>query len=238
MSLPTGPQLVVRTDPGLVWRVGFRPSPWAWADWSYAESGRFGGRWDDLSGNFRTIYAGQTLLACLLEVLAKYRPDPDLAAELDAIDEDPVDAAAHPTPQAGTVDYSWLDERIASNATLAGSYCASTAAETIATLRPIFLKQTIITGADDFDAATLKDPRQRDLTRSVATWLYQCVEPVVDGIEFASRHGDELALWAVFERPEDDAVSRLLSETKDMPLTPDADEIREAFRLHRLRWAG
>lgn len=79
-----------------MWRVGHRPDPWAWALWKYAVRGRFGGRWDDPDGTFRTVYAGESLLACLLEVLACFRPDTALSAELDAIEDN--GSAKDPTP--------------------------------------------------------------------------------------------------------------------------------------------
>ena len=82
-----------------VWRVGHSPDPWAWTPWQYAHAGRFGGRWDDPDGRWRTQYAGHSTLACYLEVLAVFQPDPTLAAELDAITEDP--AAATASPPAG-----------------------------------------------------------------------------------------------------------------------------------------
>jgi len=74
VATPTG-SLAASVDPGRVWRVGYRPDPWAWTPWQYAgETGCFPGRWDDPRGWFRTIYAGRELLACLLEVLARFRP--------------------------------------------------------------------------------------------------------------------------------------------------------------------
>src|SRR3546814_3536883 len=83
------PQLVVVDAAEEVWRVGFKPEPWAWSGWEWAGAdGRFHGRWDDRPGNFRTVYAGSTLLACLLEVLAGFRPDLTLALELGDIVED------------------------------------------------------------------------------------------------------------------------------------------------------
>ena len=86
-----------------VWRIGFRPDPWAWSGWEWAANGRFRGLWDDLHGNFRTIYAGSSLKACLLEVLAGFRADARLAAELDEIVEDDEDAVLHPTLSPGEV---------------------------------------------------------------------------------------------------------------------------------------
>lgn len=54
-----------------VWRVGRAPDPWAWVDRQFAGHNR----WDDINGVFRTIYAGDTLFTCFVEVLAYARPD-------------------------------------------------------------------------------------------------------------------------------------------------------------------
>uniref|UniRef100_UPI00404B39B8 RES domain-containing protein n=1 Tax=Georgenia sp. M64 TaxID=3120520 RepID=UPI00404B39B8 len=51
-----------------VWRVGYAPDPWTWTPWQYAEAGRFSGRWDDPHGIWRSVYVGQSALACYLEV--------------------------------------------------------------------------------------------------------------------------------------------------------------------------
>jgi hypothetical protein len=81
-------------------RVGYQHDPWAWTPWEYAGAdGRFHGRWDDPNGTWRTIYVGSTALACYLEVLARFRPDPVLVAELAGIDRN--DADAFPTAPAG-----------------------------------------------------------------------------------------------------------------------------------------
>lgn len=119
------PQLVVIDAAETVWRVGFKPDPWAWSGWEWAAAdGRFHGRWDDRQGNFRTIYAASSLLACLVELLADFRPDPTLALELDDIVEDAKDAEGYPTAPAGEVPYSWLEPRSAASATLTGRFCA------------------------------------------------------------------------------------------------------------------
>lgn len=103
-----GRAVAVEVDPGQVWRVGYRPTPWAWTPWRYATHGRFDGRWDDPAGEFRTVYAGHSLYGCLLEVLARFRPDLPTVAALEAVDEDPADAAEHPTVTAGVLDRAWL----------------------------------------------------------------------------------------------------------------------------------
>ena len=68
-----------------VWRVGYCPQPWACVGWGWASEGRFPGRWDDAEGNFRTVYAGSSLLGCLLELLADFRADPLLEVDLGEI---------------------------------------------------------------------------------------------------------------------------------------------------------
>jgi|TARA_Y100000815_G_scaffold266845_2_gene285546 hypothetical protein len=230
------PQLVVVDAAETVWRVGFKPEPWAWSGWEWAGAdGRFHGRWDDRQGNFRTIYAGSTLLACLLEVLAGFRPDPTLALELDDIEEDDEDAAMHPTGRAGEISYSWLEPRSAASATLTGRFCAVTAAESIAALRPQFVALAHLLNLHDFDAAALKDGRPRALTQSVATYLHATTE--LDGVTFASRHGDDLPLWAVFERAEDPAISRTLDAIEHHALSPEHPDVQEAFRILGLSWA-
>src|SRR5690606_6413822 len=106
---------------------------------------------------------------------------------------------------AGEVPYSWLEPRSAASATLTGSFCAVTATESISFLRPQFVALAHQLSLHDFDAAALKDGRPRELTQSVATYLHATT--MLDGVTFASRHGDDLKLWAVFERAEDPAIS-------------------------------
>lgn len=90
----TPPELEITHDPGTVWRIGFAPDPWEWSDWKYTQDdGRFGGRWDDQLGQFRTTYAAESLFACLVELLAKLSPSPGLDDIVMAID-DPDDQAS------------------------------------------------------------------------------------------------------------------------------------------------
>jgi hypothetical protein len=223
------------------WRVGYRPEPWAWPSWLYATNGRFAGRWDDADGNFRTIYAGTRLLSCLLEVLACFRPDPDLAAQLKDIvdhdDNDPNegDASVFPTAPAGVVPHTWLHPRTAAFVQLDGSYAAVTNAESVASLRPVFLRRAHELGLDDFDTAALKEAQPRALTQQVATYVYESTD--LDGVQFLSRHGDDHTLWAIFERPGDPHISPHLHDPNHHDITPDMPEILEAFRIHRLVWA-
>lgn len=226
--------LAILTGSGTVWRIGFRPEPWAWSGWEWATHGRFPGRWDDLHGNFRTVYAGSTLQACLLEVLAGFRADPRIAAELEDIVEDDEDRVLYPTLPPGEVPREWLDTRAATRAELSGSYCAITSSKTISALHPHFIKMALGLGLADFDAAALKDARPRKLTQAVASLLYETTP--VDGLTFGSRHGDDLQLWAIFERPGDPAISPRLERPLIVELHHNALDIEEAFGILGLRW--
>jgi hypothetical protein len=227
-------ELAVATSQGRVWRIGFSPYPWAWSGWEWATNGRFPGRWDDLQGNFRTVYAGSSLLACLLEVLAGFRRDARLAAELDDIVEDAEDSVLHPTIAPGQVPREWLDARAATSAELAGNYCAVTDSASIAILYPHFIGTALRLGLADLDAAALKDARPRELTQAVATWIYETTD--LHGVTFASRHGDDLQLWAVFERPGDGLLSAQLQDIEIEDLHHKTEAVEHAFRMLDLSW--
>ncbi|WP_434317513.1 RES family NAD+ phosphorylase [Leifsonia sp. P73] len=224
-----------------VWRVGYRPDPWAWADWRYSnDEGRFNGRWDDQSAEFRTIYTGETLLACLLEVLAQFRPDPETDAELDEIEDPDGDVELFPDAPSGTVGYGWLDERFAGRADQMGWYCYITHSESLAAVQAGFPFARFKLTPVQLDTSILKDARQRDLTRSIARWIFEQRDEnqndLVDGIQFTSRFGDEYRMWAVFEHAADGETSERLGNAETFELRHETPEIAEAFRLHRLRW--
>lgn len=228
-----------------VWRVGYRPEPWEWADWRWAgPGGRFAGRWDALDGGlYRTIYAGNSLFACLVELLAPLRPDPQLLAEMEQIDVDPADQAEHPTVPAGSLDVDdWTRQRLASSAQLDGRFCVITAVATLSALRPRFhAMATSEFGLHDLDASALKDARPRKLTQAISQDLWKARSSdgtdACDGIQFLSRHGDDLVLWAIFERNGDAQISTHISDIDHLQLTRHNSELMEAvsfLELHLL----
>lgn len=216
------------------WRVGYRPEPLAWSGWEHATNGVFPGRWDDPDGRFRTMYVAESLLGCLLEVLAHARKEAYMEAALDDIDEAAEDAEEFPTLRPGQVHQGWLEPRCIAKAALYGSYCRVSASESIAELYPVFIAATLKEGHDDFDAALLKNAGARKITRAVAAHLY--LQPGIDGVEFTSRHGDEARMWAVFEQPHDPAISGHLTKLAEFSLEPDDPDLLEAFRLLGLEW--
>jgi hypothetical protein len=53
---------------------------------------------------------------------------------------------------------------------------------------------------------------------------------------FASRFGDELALWAIYEQPgEDDTGSYTLSQVAAIGVGPDTPELIEGTHIHALQ---
>ncbi|MHB1172994.1 MAG: hypothetical protein ACYCZY_11005 [Lacisediminihabitans sp.] len=147
------------------------------------------------------------------------------------------------TPEyaSGAVNYDWLDKRQAGHAEQDGRYCFVTHSTSVALLRDEFPLERYGVRERDFDASLLKDAAPRALTRSIARWLYLQRDDVhgdlVDGIEFRSRHGDELRMWAIFERADDGPVSSRLQSRVSAPLTSETEDLQRAFALHHLSWA-
>jgi hypothetical protein len=234
------PTLELTGEPGQVWRVGHMPDPWAWTDWRHAD-GRFNGRWDDQLAEFRTLYTGRSLLACLLEVLAPFRPEPVTEAELDEIEDPDSEVALAPDAAPGTVGYKWLEDHAAGTARQDGRYCFVTHSRSIAAVQAGFPFAKFDLPAQLLDASFLKDGGQRDLTRSIAHWLYDLRDSeqndLVDGVEFRSRYGDDLGMWAVFERPSDERTSQRIRDEEIRALHAEDPEMQQAFKLHGLRWS-
>lgn len=233
-------EIVVREHTATtVHRVGFAPTPWRWTDWIYAMDGRFDGRWDDPGGSWRTLYVGETRLACLLELLARFRPSTRVAEEIADIVVDGEEE--FPTIAAGTIPIAWCGPRRSGTAEMTGSFAVPGHHRSIAALRTQFRMRALGLGLEDLDTAAIRDARPRALTREISAWLYQVrAEGIAefDGIEFASRHGDDLALWAIYERASDtDTSARLTPRFDDADIDPEDLELARAMELLGLRWA-
>ena len=221
---------------GLVFRVGYSPDPWAWAPWEYAP---FTGRWDDPEALFRTIYAASSAEACFIEILAQFRPDPGLDPDLASISGCPDDVDYEGSPP-GVVGRSWLRERRFGSAHITGRFVDVGHSQTIAELRPTFLPVALGSGLPDFDAAAIRIHAPRELTQSISRHLYGRETPdgrLASGVAFGSRYGDDLRLWALFERDADVGrdSSHLLRDCRDDSIDPDREAFRRALDLHGLR---
>lgn len=223
----------------MVWRIGYGPEPWRWVDWRHANGKPFTGRWDSPDANYRTIYAGTTLFAPLVEVLARFRRDPLTDTDMGDIVVEESDASLYPTIPAGVVDEGWFDVRLKARATLSGTFADVATAPTIAALRPAFLQLARDRyGTADFDTSTLQDSAYRVLTQLVGKDLFERTNPdgspTFDGIRFLSPHGADLELWTVFERSTGDDPSALLEDLEASPVRPTDPEVQAALALHHL----
>lgn len=246
----TSPQLELRTDPGVVWRIGHEPHPFDWTPDRYVN---FDGRWDDCDHEFRTLYTADSLLGCFLELLAKHRPHAAVQDEIDEVEDDDGSAAQFPEAKPGDIGYSWLDGRLFGSAAQSGMYCYASHSRTLAAIMKHFPLGKLGIAPDQVDVALLKDANNREVTQAIARWLYdlrydtagESPEPddaapdreLVDGVEFLSRHGDEIRAWAIFEREDEWPHSTRLSEFSDVePVTPETPELLQAFDRFGLHW--
>lgn len=235
---PRGDVCCVHVPGNAAHRVGFPPTSWEWTPWEYAAQGRFTGRWDDPDGVWRTLYVGATRLACYLEVLAYARRSDELADALDEIVEDEGDDE-FPTLAPGTVPRSWMSARVTGSGVISGWFVAPGHAESIATLRKAFRARAIRLGLLDLDAAAIRDGRPRDLTQAISGWINTLTGPdgkAVAGVQFDSRHGDGLRLWALYERPGDGPISGNVTPLDYGPVEETDPDLVEAMRLHNLVW--
>ncbi|SNT40846.1 RES domain-containing protein [Rhodococcoides kyotonense] len=234
---PRGDVWCVLAAGAAAFRVGYPPTSWEWTPWEYATGGRFSGRWDDPSGVWRTLYVGSSLLACYLEVLAYARPSDELTRALDEISEE--DGEQFPSVEPGHVPRSWMKARISGSGAIDGWFVVPGHPESMATLRTAFRGQAIRLGLMDLDTAAIRDGRPRALTQEISSWINTQTGPdreMVAGIQFESRHGDGLKLWAIYERPGDSVVSANVTQLEYGPVLEDDPDLVEAMRLHHLVW--
>lgn len=109
-----------------------------------------------------------------------------------------------------------------------------TDSRSIAALHPHFVGIALHLGLADLDAAALKEARPRELTQAIATWIYETTD--LSGVTFACRHGDDLQLWAVFERLGDGFLSPQLRDIKMEELHHESDARQSRLGMLGLTW--
>ncbi len=112
--------------------------------------------------------------------------------------------------------------------------------ESLPTLRARFLNEAKAFGLADLDAAAISDSRPRALTQAISAWIYTLSSgdgTPISGIEFASRHGDNLTLWALYERDTTSSAPPQVTAVSADPVHVDHPDLQEAMRLHRLTWS-
>lgn len=202
-----------------VHRIGRRPDPWDYPDWSRAHpDGTFGNRFDDPDGEYRVLYASSARLGCFLETLARYRPDLTLFAEMEAIEGE------NDFVPAGVVPHEWFAIRVMGSAEADGRFADIGASDWISTLRRRLAPLLIQLGIPDFDASVLQRSGPRRLTQNVSQFVYR---QGFNGIRYLSKYGHDIENWALFEPAN-------LTSTQCEQIGPDDPDLIEALRIFSL----
>jgi hypothetical protein len=171
------------------------------------------------------LYASTQRLATFVECLARFRPDPAVAAGLEEIEGDPEGAL-----QPGQLPRSWVRTRRIGTATLEGDFADVGHSESLQWLRSALAGELVEFGLEDLDAATIRVSAPRRLTQLISRAVYEETEAEVRrfaGIRYLSRLGDDFENWAIFEGGGIDAlIPQNLFDTD-----PD---LREALQLLNL----
>jgi hypothetical protein len=95
---------------------------------------------------------------------------------------------------------------------------------------------TLAHGLPELDAAAVRLSAPRALTQQVSRWLYEHSDAQgrrrYAGIRYASRLGDDIENWAIFE-PAD--LAGELEHGTGIVIADDPD-LAAAMQLHHLRW--
>jgi len=202
-----------------VHRIGRKPDPWEYPDWSRANPDRtFGNRFDDPDGEYRVLYASSARLGCFLETLARYRPDLTVFAELQEIEGE------NDFVPAGVVPIQWFANRVMGSAEAHGQYADIGASQWIATLRHRLAPLLIQLGIPDFDASVLQRSGPRRLTQTVSQYVYR---QGYNGIRYLSKYGHDIENWALFEPAH-------LTSPYSEPIRPEEPDFIEALRIFNL----
>lgn len=225
------PALHHAAPPAVLHRFAYGPDPWAWRDWSYAhDDGTFGNRYDDPDGRYRVLYACVQRVGTFIEVLARFRPDPAVVAELAAIDGE------DDTSPAGSVERAWLARRLMGNARVGGRFADVGHSESLAHLNRTLCDVTSALGLEELDAAAVRRAEPRSLTQRISREVYNQTARSgarrFDGIRYLSRLGDDLVNWALFEPADLDPVAQPAGGV----VTPEDPDLVAAMHLHGLTW--
>lgn len=216
--------------PSRLFRLGRKPDPWAWPDWSNYSDTKSGNRWDDPDRVYRVLYACSERRGAFVETLARFRPDPLIVAgRAEIIGEDD-------TIPPGSVPASWVENRAISDATVARTFADVGHSDSLAYLHRVLTARLVHYGIPELDGAAIRLSAPRAFTQEISRFIYKLStvagEPAFAGVFYQSRLGDNFHNWAIFERPYDDEIIQRRSVA---PISIDDPDFQAAFDLLSLR---
>jgi hypothetical protein len=136
------------------------------------------------------LYASSQLVSCYVEVLARFRPDYALRAELRVMDgEDDYQ-------QIGIIPDEWFESRFIGTAEVQGNYADLYSPAWVSHLRSRLQPLCVELGLSEFDVSVLIQATKRIVTQRASSIVYDL--GAFAGIYYASRHVG-LENWALFE---------------------------------------
>jgi hypothetical protein len=229
-----GRELHAVSPEGPLYRIGRRPDPWAFPDWAnVGNDGTFGNRWDDPQGVYRVLYASSSRLGALVEVLARFRPDPHVFAALKEIEGDEGTATQPP----GELEAAWLRRRCLGVARVGGEFVDVGHSTSLARFREALASRVLHHGLDDLDAATIRLSAPRRFTQEISRYIYDRSTSQgkrrYAGIAYRSRLGDEFYNWAIFESPG--GALPWIGEPETEPLEAEDPDLVRALEMLGVR---
>jgi hypothetical protein len=205
---------------GGLYRVALWPDPLAWPAWEYMGEGRF----DDPERTFRTLYAGEQRRACFTELLARFRPSPQVLAALREI------AGATDSLLTGEVPVEWYRARCVGQFRLLPNqrWLDLRALETREALRIALADTLVKLELQDLDVSGVRSSN-RKLTQAIARWAY---EQGFNGIVYSSRLDDTCGCWAIFEGAQFEPIEL------PKPIGMDDPDMRLVAQTFGLRLPG
>ncbi len=224
----------VITPEGPLYRIARHSDPWAFPDWADVGSdGTFGNRWDDPDAVFRVLYASSSRLGAFVEVLARFRPDPQILPVMKEIEDDEGGVAQAP----GELDVGWLRSRCLGVGQVEGEFVDVGHSTSLVRLRDALAPRILHYSLPDLDAATIRLSAPRRFTQELSRYVYDLSTPHGErrftGIAYRSRLGDEFRNWAIFEPPR--GALPWVGEPETSVLEADDSDLRRALELLGVR---
>jgi hypothetical protein len=202
-------------------------------------------RFDDPEGIFLVRYAANTLHGCLVETMARFRPDPateELLSAVTGIEPDDIQEPAFADPRVGVAD--WLSKQHIGQVRITSSDPLLVDVEHAAILDALDAHPAVRAALEESELGTRQDPARLDagiirlggqvgrpISQAVSRAIYETVGGV-DGIGYWSRLDSTQRCWAIYDHaPVRVAVSTLDAQVPEHRKTVQTVASRFGIRL-------